>query len=104
MQFVGMSRCVVLSVGEHSAAEFDVEAAALSAVEDVFDGTVDEAAFRSRNRRLLGGNKSRSADCFAIVVELLVLLPSPPLLLEHELASSLAVVERVTLSPGKSVY
>jgi hypothetical protein len=47
--------------------------------------------FRSRNRRLFGGRKSISVDgfvCLIFTVELLVLLPSPAPVLEHELASS----------------
>ena len=43
-------------------------------------------ALRSLNRRLFGGNVSKSAiDGLVTLVELLVLLPSPAPVLEHEL-------------------
>jgi hypothetical protein len=56
---------------------------------------IDVLAFLSRNRRLFGGNESISVVgfvCLMFVVELLVLLPSPAPVLEHELTSSFGLV------------
>jgi hypothetical protein len=81
-------------MGQLSITEVEFELVDASVINDGID--VDAIpVFLSRNRRLLGGNDSRSVfglDCLLFIVELLVLLPSPAPVLEHELTSSLGFV------------
>lgn len=88
--FVGISRADIFSAGELSAFDVEFELFDASFVIEGID-VFDIPAFRSRNRRLLGGNVSISEvifDGLLLVIELLVLLASPAPVLEHELASS----------------
>jgi hypothetical protein len=84
----GISRVVICSIDELSEL---VDGSVVNGGRNVFVNPT----FLSRNRRLLGGKESISAvvfDCLVFIVELLVLLPSPAPVLEHELASSFGLV------------
>lgn len=91
MPLMGISRVGSESAGECSVTEFEFEFAEVSVAGCGGAEVLEMAApaFRSRTRRLLGGNESRSVlVCLVAMVELLVLLPSPAPVLEQELASS----------------